>query len=172
MGWFWTTVVRLHTFGGYASVKAIESPSKEDDQQWLAYWILYSFVALLELAAAPLFAWIPLWSTIKLACACWLVLPPFHGAAFLYERFVRGELLKHQSRLDQKFNERQRRVLQLMSPEARVSVEHYIEDYGTEAFDKLIMVAAQQAQKNRLSPAKEKQNRYAYVGGGPDYDSY
>ncbi|RZR96279.1 hypothetical protein BHM03_00025268, partial [Ensete ventricosum] len=41
----------------YASVCAIESPSKLDDEQWLAYWILYSFLTLTEMVAEPILAW-------------------------------------------------------------------------------------------------------------------
>jgi receptor expression-enhancing protein 5/6 len=35
----------------------MESPSKVDDEQWLAYWILYSFITLLELVAEPVLYW-------------------------------------------------------------------------------------------------------------------
>ncbi len=41
----------------YASIQAIESPSKEDEQQWLSYWVLYSFITLFEVAAAPVLFW-------------------------------------------------------------------------------------------------------------------
>lgn len=41
----------------YASVVAIESASKEDDQQWLSYWILYSFLTLMEMLLQPLLEW-------------------------------------------------------------------------------------------------------------------
>lgn len=41
----------------YASVMAIESPSKEDDEQWLAYWILYSFLTLMEMVLQSLLEW-------------------------------------------------------------------------------------------------------------------
>jgi hypothetical protein len=66
MGWFWALVLRANALAGplvmllyplYASIKAIESPFKEDDQLWLTYWVLYSFVTLLELVAAPVIAW-------------------------------------------------------------------------------------------------------------------
>lgn len=43
--------------GRYASVMAIESPSKIDDEQWLAYWILYSFLTLVEMLLQPLLEW-------------------------------------------------------------------------------------------------------------------
>lgn len=41
----------------YASVVAIESTSKVDDEQWLAYWILYSFLTLMEMLLQPLLEW-------------------------------------------------------------------------------------------------------------------
>ncbi|MCL7026922.1 hypothetical protein MKW94_009278, partial [Papaver nudicaule] len=34
----------------YASMRAIESPSTLDDQQWLTYWILHSFITIFELS--------------------------------------------------------------------------------------------------------------------------
>ncbi|KAK9120139.1 hypothetical protein Scep_018232 [Stephania cephalantha] len=103
MGHFWTLVTHLHSLAGpvvmlmyplYASVVAIETTSKIDDEQWLAYWILYSFFTLMEMALNPVLAWIPLWYDIKLLLMAWLVLPQFRGAAFIYERFVREKLIK------------------------------------------------------------------------------
>lgn len=41
----------------YASVMAIESTSKLDDEQWLAYWIIYSFLTLLEMVIQPALEW-------------------------------------------------------------------------------------------------------------------
>ena len=41
----------------YASVVAIESTSKLDDEQWLAYWIIYSFLTLMEMVLQPVLEW-------------------------------------------------------------------------------------------------------------------
>ncbi|PNT63625.1 hypothetical protein BRADI_4g18820v3 [Brachypodium distachyon] len=79
----------------YASVQAMESPSKLDDEQWLAYWILYSFVTLVEMVLESLIYWIPIWYELKLLFLAWLALPNFRGAAFIYDRFVREQLRKH-----------------------------------------------------------------------------
>ncbi|GAA0158542.1 hypothetical protein Leryth_012036 [Lithospermum erythrorhizon] len=103
MNRFWTVLTNLHVVAGpvmmllyplYASVLAIESKSKVDDEQWLAYWILYSFITLMEMVLQPILEWIPIWYTLKLAFMAWLVLPQFQGAAFLYEKFVREKVLK------------------------------------------------------------------------------
>ncbi|KAG9445902.1 hypothetical protein H6P81_012030 [Aristolochia fimbriata] len=108
MGHFWTFLTYLHSLAGptvtllyplYASVKAIESTTKVDDEQWLAYWILYSFLTLTEMVLEPLLQWIPIWYQIKVAFVAWLVLPQFRGAAFIYERFVREQLKKYDGRI-------------------------------------------------------------------------
>ncbi|KAF5932904.1 hypothetical protein HYC85_029075 [Camellia sinensis] len=95
MGRLWTLITHVHALAGYASVMAIESPSKVDDEQWLAYWILYSFLTLMEMLLQPILQWIPIWYDIKLAFVAWLVLPQFRGAAVIYERFVREKIRKY-----------------------------------------------------------------------------
>ncbi|XP_077210745.1 HVA22-like protein e [Tasmannia lanceolata] len=103
MGHFLTFLNYFHSLVGptlmllyplFASVRAIESPSKLDEEQWLAYWILYSFLTLSEMVLAPVLKWIPIWYQIKVAFVAWLVLPQFRGASFMYERFVREQLRK------------------------------------------------------------------------------
>lgn len=32
----------------FKSIIALESPSKDDDKQWLTYWIVYGFLAVLD----------------------------------------------------------------------------------------------------------------------------
>ncbi|KAF8752730.1 hypothetical protein HU200_011868 [Digitaria exilis] len=73
----------------------METSSKLDDEQWLAYWILYSFITLMEMVLQSLIYWIPLWYELKLLFMAWLVLPNFRGAAFIYNKFVREQVKKH-----------------------------------------------------------------------------
>ncbi|KAG4137147.1 hypothetical protein ERO13_D07G053900v2 [Gossypium hirsutum] len=103
MSRFWTLLSNLHALAGpvvmllyplYASVIAIETPGKEDDEQWLAYWILYSLLTLTEMVLQSALEWIPIWYTVKLVFMAWMVLPQFRGAAFIYERFVRDQIKK------------------------------------------------------------------------------
>ncbi|KAG2562027.1 hypothetical protein PVAP13_8KG344700 [Panicum virgatum] len=95
MGKLWTTLSHLYSLSGYASVQAMESSSKLDDEQWLAYWILYSFITLMEMVLQSLISWIPNWYELKLLFIAWLVLPNFRGAAFMYNQFVREQVKKH-----------------------------------------------------------------------------
>ncbi|GJN15993.1 hypothetical protein PR202_gb02943 [Eleusine coracana subsp. coracana] len=106
MGKSWTLITHLHTIAGpcitllyplYASVCAMESPTKVDDEQWLSYWIIYSFITLLEMVAEPVLYWIPIWYPVKLLFVSWLVLPQFKGASFIYEKLVREQLRKYRA---------------------------------------------------------------------------
>jgi len=47
------------------SVKAIESVNKEDDTQWLTYWVVYSVFSLAEFFTDIFLSWIPLYWFLK-----------------------------------------------------------------------------------------------------------
>nr|CAD1820148.1 unnamed protein product [Ananas comosus var. bracteatus] len=109
MGQLWTILTHLHSLAGptvmllyplYASIQAMETPTKLDDEQWLAYWILYSFLTLSEMVLESVIYWIPIWYELKLVFVAWLVLPQFRGAAFIYDKFVREQLRKQWSTKD------------------------------------------------------------------------
>ncbi|XP_027062100.1 HVA22-like protein f [Coffea eugenioides] len=131
----------------YASMRAIESPSTLDDQQWLTYWMLYSFLTLFELSIWKILQWLPFWPYVKLLFCMWLVLPIFNGAAYTYENLVR-KYVKVGINVSSSYPERQRRVLQMMSLDARKSVERYIERYGPDAFDRVVKAAEKEAKKH------------------------
>lgn len=44
-------------FPAYYSFKAIESPNKEDDKQWLVYWVVYSFFTIIEAFVSIILYW-------------------------------------------------------------------------------------------------------------------
>ncbi|OIT26155.1 PREDICTED: HVA22-like protein f [Nicotiana attenuata] len=131
----------------YCSMRAIESPSPLDDQQWLTYWVLYSFITLFELSCWKILQWLPFWPYIKLVCCMWLVLPIFNGAAYIHENFIRRHV-KVGSRISSTYPENQRKALQMMSLDARKAVERYIEKYGPDAFDKVVKAAEREAKKH------------------------
>ncbi|KAI3939583.1 hypothetical protein MKX01_038538 [Papaver californicum] len=120
----------------YASMRAIESPSTLDDQQWLTYWILYSFITIFELS----------FYKFLLVICLWLVLPIFNGAAYIYENFAR-KYVKIGFHVNSNYPEGQRKVLQMMSLDARKSVERYIEKHGPDAFERVVKAAEKEARK-------------------------
>ncbi|KAL4204852.1 hypothetical protein AMTRI_Chr01g134240 [Amborella trichopoda] len=121
----------------YASIRAIESPSALDDQQWLTYWVLYSLITLFELSCWRALAWFPLWPYMKLIFSLWLVLPIFNGAAYVYENVVKVHI-PNLIKLNPDLTSSERRAIQMMTPEARGSVERFIAKYGSDAFEKVV----------------------------------
>ncbi|XP_028760199.1 HVA22-like protein f [Neltuma alba] len=133
-----------------ASVKAIESPNTLDDQQWLTYWVLYSFIALFELSCHEILSWVPIWPYLKLVICLWLVLPMFNGAAYIYDNYVR-QYTKNMASFginNSNYAEHHKKVLQMMSFDARKAVETYIHKYGPDAFDRVIRTAEKEARKH------------------------
>ncbi|KAM7471538.1 hypothetical protein LguiA_009721 [Lonicera macranthoides] len=109
MGRLWTLITFVHSLAGpatmllyplYASIIAIESASNVVDEQWLAYWIIYSLLTLVEMLLHPILQWIPIWYDVKLVFVAWLVLPQFRGATLIYETFVREKLIERYGALD------------------------------------------------------------------------
>ncbi|KAB2037947.1 hypothetical protein ERO13_D03G092200v2 [Gossypium hirsutum] len=130
----------------YASVRAIESESRADDRQWLTYWVLYSMMTLLELTFAKVIEWIPIWSYAKLIFTCWLVIPYFSGAAYVYEHYLRPFFMNPQQTINIWYVPRKKDSFS-KPDDILTAAEKYIEENGTDAFEKLI----HRADKSRSS---------------------
>jgi len=78
---------------------------------------------------------LPFWSYAKLFFNCWLVLPWFNGAAYVYDHFVRPMFVNHQivNIWYVPRNEKSSKPDDVLS-----AAERYIEQNGPEAFEKLI----------------------------------
>uniref|UniRef100_A0A8C0BMQ6 Receptor expression-enhancing protein n=1 Tax=Buteo japonicus TaxID=224669 RepID=A0A8C0BMQ6_9AVES len=81
-------------YPAYVSIKAIESPNKDDDTQWLTYWVVYGVFSIVEFFSDIFLSWFPFYYI----CSCSLY--PSNGAEFLYHRIIRPFFLKHEAQLD------------------------------------------------------------------------
>ncbi|VDP69076.1 unnamed protein product [Echinostoma caproni] len=52
-------------YPAYQSVKAIETQQKEDDTQWLIYWVVFAFVQLVEGCTFSLLTYLPFYFILK-----------------------------------------------------------------------------------------------------------
>lgn len=88
-------------YPAYASVRAIESPSKDDDTVWLTYWVVYGLFGLAEFFSDLLLSWFPFYYVGKCAFLLFCMSPgPWNGALLLYRRAVRPLFLRHQAAVD------------------------------------------------------------------------
>ncbi|XP_052283324.1 receptor expression-enhancing protein 5-like isoform X2 [Dreissena polymorpha] len=89
-------------YPAYASVKAIESTSKEDDTQWLMYWAVYSFFSLLEFFTDIFLFWIPFYWLLKCIFLMWCMCSAtWNGSDMIYKRLIRPFVLRHQKKIDE-----------------------------------------------------------------------
>ncbi|KAJ1644723.1 ER membrane protein DP1/Yop1 [Coemansia asiatica] len=91
-------LVNLTGFGyaAYATMNAIESPGKEDDAQWLTYWVVYGFLNVLEYFTGFITYWVPFYFVFKLVFVIWLMLPSTRGAEQLYNKGLKT-MINHMS---------------------------------------------------------------------------
>ncbi|XP_008054848.1 receptor expression-enhancing protein 5 [Carlito syrichta] len=88
-------------YPAYVSIKAIESPNKEDDTQWLTYWVVYGVFSIAEFFSDLFLSWFPFYYMLKCGFLLWCMAPsPSNGAELLYKRIIRPFFLKHESQVD------------------------------------------------------------------------
>uniref|UniRef100_A0A2D4J2X7 Receptor expression-enhancing protein n=1 Tax=Micrurus lemniscatus lemniscatus TaxID=129467 RepID=A0A2D4J2X7_MICLE len=88
-------------YPAYISIKAIESPNKDDDTQWLTYWVVYGIFSIAEFFSDIFLSWFPFYFLMKCGFLVWCMAPsPSNGAEFLYHRIIRPFFLKHEAQLD------------------------------------------------------------------------
>ncbi|KAI6188692.1 Receptor expression-enhancing protein [Aphelenchoides besseyi] len=75
-------------YPAYESVKAIRSPTKEDDTKWLIYWTVFAFFSLVDFFANVIFCYFPFYYLFKILFLLYLYLPQTNGALFMYENYV------------------------------------------------------------------------------------
>ncbi|KAF8060883.1 TB2/DP1, HVA22 family-domain-containing protein [Lyophyllum atratum] len=86
----------------YLSFKAIESPSHNDDIQWLTYWVVFGFFNFLEsFALRVVLYYLPWYFAFKTIFVLWLQLPAFRGAQVTYLNLLKPVLnnVSSQSRI-------------------------------------------------------------------------
>uniref|UniRef100_G3P977 Receptor expression-enhancing protein n=1 Tax=Gasterosteus aculeatus aculeatus TaxID=481459 RepID=G3P977_GASAC len=82
-------------------IKAIESSVKEDDTQWLTYWVVYGLFSIVEAFSDIFLFWFPFYYIGKCLFLLWCMAPvTWNGSEIIYRRVIRPFFLKHQATMD------------------------------------------------------------------------
>jgi len=84
----------------WASFKALETTDKDDDTQWLTYWVIYAFFRVIEIFADVFVSWFPFYYTFKLFLLILLQLPQLQLPKYIYTVHVRPLLKTKEKDLD------------------------------------------------------------------------
>ncbi|XP_044054899.1 receptor expression-enhancing protein 6 isoform X1 [Siniperca chuatsi] len=88
-------------YPAYYSIKAIESPSKEDDTKWLTYWVVYGVFSLGEFFSDIFLYWFPFYYAFKCLFLLWCMAPmSWNGSQVIYDKVVRPVFLRHEATVD------------------------------------------------------------------------
>eukprot|EP00960_Hanusia_phi_P029232 747852-Hanusia_phi.AAC.2 len=74
-------------YPAFESYKAIKTPSKEDDTQWLSYWVIFGIFTMGEFFLDIVICWIPFYYEAKLVFIMWLVSSYTKGALLIYNKY-------------------------------------------------------------------------------------
>ncbi|XP_024932710.3 uncharacterized protein LOC125418154 isoform X2 [Ziziphus jujuba] len=118
-----------------ASVRAIEHNSVSDTQKLNTYWVVFSLILLLE-HVLNLLEWLRLWQYIRLMIVCWLVVPYFDGAFYVYKNLIRPCLSMDLQNVINWFNKRMKSLY--AKDNFSTEMEKYIKENGPEALEKII----------------------------------
>ncbi|XP_028828403.1 receptor expression-enhancing protein 5 [Denticeps clupeoides] len=88
-------------YPAYVSIKAIESPAKDDDTLWLIYWVVYGVFSVAEFFADIFLSWFPFYYILKAAFLLWCMAPTSsNGSVLIYTRIIRPFFLKNEAKID------------------------------------------------------------------------
>ncbi|GHJ88342.1 hypothetical protein NliqN6_4744 [Naganishia liquefaciens] len=73
----------------YFSCRALDSPGRDDDTQWLTYWVVFGLINFIESAGLRIVLYyVPFYFLFKTIFLVWLMLPSTRGAEVMWRSFV------------------------------------------------------------------------------------
>jgi receptor expression-enhancing protein 5/6 len=91
-------------YPAYSSLLAIESTGKDDDTQWLIYWVVFAFFCVVENFTDYILYWIPFYYAVKVTFLVWCMIPKYQGAKIVYSNVIKPLFQKHESAIDAALN--------------------------------------------------------------------
>lgn len=85
-------------YPAYMSFQSMESSKggvTDSATQWLTYWVVFSFITVIESVIPGLHKWIPMYFYNKAGLIVWLYHPQTNGAEIIYNQVVRTYILPH-----------------------------------------------------------------------------
>merc|ERR1712051_654838 len=88
-------------YPAYCSVRALESRAKNDDTQWLTYWVVFAAFSVVEYFADFIAGWIPFYWLSKCLFLVWCMAPiEANGANVIYSKVILPFFMEHQGNID------------------------------------------------------------------------
>merc|ERR1712080_432203 len=113
-------------YPAYCSIKALESNDKNDDTQWLVYWVVFALFSVVDFFSEIVVGWVPFYWLGKCVFLIWCM-SPLDGASLIYRKIVLPFFIKNQSRIDNVLNRGREQLAgvsdKVVSSAARIATE-------------------------------------------------
>lgn len=96
-------------YPAYCSIKALESKKKDDDTQWLMYWVVFAVFSVVEFFSDIIMGWVPFYWLVKCAFLLWCM-SPLDGSSVIYYNVVLPWFKQNQTALDKAVNEGRKKL--------------------------------------------------------------
>ena len=78
----------------YATIKTIENPGKEDELDWLIYWVVFATICVIENFIDFFIYFIPFYYPLKVSFLLWCMLERFKGSKVVYDLLIKPLMSK------------------------------------------------------------------------------
>ena len=80
----------------FQSFLALDSEGKDDDKQWLTYWVCFGFFNIIDQFAGIILRFIPFYYFLKLGFLIYLFHPSTLGATTVYNTIIKPRIKQYQ----------------------------------------------------------------------------
>ena len=80
----------------FQSFLALDSEGKDDDKQWLTYWVCFGFFNIIDQFAGIILRFIPFYYFLKLGFLIYLFHPSTLGATTVYNTIIKPRIEQYQ----------------------------------------------------------------------------
>ena len=109
-----TTLIGV-VYPAFASFIALETEEKEDDKQWLTYWVCFGFFQIIDCFGGIILQFIPFYFFLKVAFMVWLFHPKTMGALWLYNNYMQAYVKKYRSQIEKGIKEGEKKTQQVLN---------------------------------------------------------
>lgn len=82
----------------YASMRAIESTTKDDDTKWLTYWVVFACFSVVDFFADNILRFFPFYWLAKIIFLVYCFAPTKpNGSTHIYNKIIRPIFLRHET---------------------------------------------------------------------------
>ena len=104
-----TTVIGV-LYPAFMSFVALESEEKEDDKQWLTYWVVYGLFQIIDQFGGIILGLIPFYFFLKLIALVLLFHPSVMGAVYVYDKFFSNMVKAYRGQIEGTINNMQKQA--------------------------------------------------------------